>query len=541
MSRQLAERIVDAVRSPLLVLDAAHRVVRANDAYFRDFEATQEETLGSSIFELVRGGFDHTALREALEANSPEGVGFHDLEVACDIPSRGRRLLLLNARGIATFPLILLSIEDVTERRIARFRLDALNAALEMEAGELTAASHALHEVTRIANEADSPEKAIAAALRAVCEHDDWEAGHAWWLANGSGKDLVPTGIWFVAGGKDVRLLQEASSLGRVGAHDGFVGAVIAHGGPLHVASLRDFAPWRRGDPERLGVRAALGFPVQVEDRTVAVLEFFHGEKLERRPEFLDVMMDIGVQVGHAIERHRLERTIAARTDEERQHLAQDLHDSLGQQIAGATIQAANIERALSRRGAEEAATARKLVRTLEEAKRQVRALAKGLLPVEIEPDGLNRALADLVETAGEGFPSIAMRFECDAPVEVPDKIAATQLYRIAQEALYNAATHASPRSVTVRLSASADLELEVRDDGTGLPDPLPPGAGSGLRIMRHRAALIGGSLGVEAAPGGGTTVRCRVASWGGPRPTDAAPETVGQRGRSGETRPVER
>lgn len=393
----------------------------------------------------------------------------------------------------------------------SRARLEARNTALRGQVERRAEALDVLHEITRASNEAGSPEEAISAALRIVCRHNAWEIGHAWALAEETPERFVSTGVWHVGVGVDATPLRTATAEEGVEIGDGFVGSVVARGAPIHVPDLAAFPGWRRGSPESLGIRSAMGFPVLIAGRTVAVLEFFHSRPMVLDSIFMAIMMDVGVQVGHAIERQRLEREIAARSDRERQQLAQEVHDNLGQQMAGATLVAGSLARALAREGSPRAEDAKKLVRELEEAKLQLRALSKGLLPVEIEPGGLRHALHDLVETAHVGFPDLEIRFECDPEAEIADGVAATQLYRIAQEALYNATRHASARTITVRLSGSPVLELEVRDDGVGIPDPLPPGTGSGLRIMRHRAGLIGGMLRIERLPGGGTSLRSRV------------------------------
>lgn len=368
-----------------------------------------------------------------------------------------------------------------------------------------------LHEITRSSNEAGSPEEAISAAVRSICEHKAWDVGHAWTVAEGTSNRFVSMGVWHVRAGTDATRLRSAAAAQRLEAGDGFIGSVAEKGTPIHVPDLAEFPAWRRGSPESLGIRSAMGLPVQVAGRTVAVLEFFHSGPMECDPIFMGIATDVGVQLGYVIERRRLEREITDRSDHERQQLAQDVHDNLGQQMAGATFVAESLARALAREGSPRAEVARKLVEELEKAKLELRALSKGLLPVEIEPGGLRHALHDLVETVHAGFPRIEIRFECDPDVGIADGGAATQLYRIVQEALYNATRHASPNTITVRLSGSPDLDLEVRDDGVGIPDPLPPGTGSGLRIMRHRAGLIGGSLTIESLPEGGTVLRCRV------------------------------
>jgi signal transduction histidine kinase len=88
--------------------------------------------------------------------------------------------------------------------------------------------------------------------------------------------------------------------------------------------------------------------------------------------------------------------------------------------------------------------------------------------------------------------------------------------YRIAQEALTNVARHSGANTCTVSLAIDEPgaLCLEVRDDGRGIPDSQENSsvrAGVGLTSMRERASELGGSLLVEALPGGGTRVRARL------------------------------
>ncbi|MFY9578124.1 MAG: ATP-binding protein, partial [Gaiellaceae bacterium] len=81
--------------------------------------------------------------------------------------------------------------------------------------------------------------------------------------------------------------------------------------------------------------------------------------------------------------------------------------------------------------------------------------------------------------------------------------------YRIALEALTNAARHAGARTCTVRIQRNGVLELEVLDDGKGLLADRVPGVG--LRSMRERAAELGGTFAIGPGPAGGTLVRARL------------------------------
>ena len=116
-----AQSIVDTVREPMLVLDAALHIQTASRAFFRTFGVSREETEGQFIYDLGNGQWNIPALRTLLEDVLKKTEEFHDFEVIHDFPSLGRRVMLLNARKIWTeendSELVLLAIEDSTERK----------------------------------------------------------------------------------------------------------------------------------------------------------------------------------------------------------------------------------------------------------------------------------------------------------------------------------------------------------------------------------------------------------------------------------------
>ena len=116
-ARSYAESLVDTVREPLLVLDGQLRVVSAGRSFYRTFGVTAEETVGRRVYELGERQWDIPKLRERLETILRQDVSFEDLEVEHPLPAIGPRRMLLNARRVpGRAQLILLAIEDVTER-----------------------------------------------------------------------------------------------------------------------------------------------------------------------------------------------------------------------------------------------------------------------------------------------------------------------------------------------------------------------------------------------------------------------------------------
>ena len=141
--RRYAEAIVETVREPLLVLDEGLRVLSANRAFFDRFGTFAGDTTGHSLFELGNGQWNIATLRGLLERVLSDGVAFNEVEVEHDFPIRGRRTMLLNARRVASdrngLPLVLLAIEDITEKKRANDLLALANIELESRASELEA------------------------------------------------------------------------------------------------------------------------------------------------------------------------------------------------------------------------------------------------------------------------------------------------------------------------------------------------------------------------------------------------------------------
>jgi PAS domain S-box-containing protein len=209
--------------------------------------------------------------------------------------------------------------------------------------------------------------------------------------------------------------------------------------------------------------------------------------------------------------RVELERAIIEASTAEQERIGRDIHDGLGQQLTGLSILARAEELRQRQAGDEQAAEALGALRQhAEAALHQARAMARGLRPVEVAPDGLTYALAGLArEVAATG--AVDCRYLGVQDLAVVDEVAA-HLFRIAQEATQNSLRHAQATRIEFDLRREpGGLLLTVRDNGRGIEPDEEDGEGTGLKIMRFRASILGGCLSVGTDPQGGTLVRCIV------------------------------
>jgi signal transduction histidine kinase len=200
--------------------------------------------------------------------------------------------------------------------------------------------------------------------------------------------------------------------------------------------------------------------------------------------------------------------------ERERQRTGRELHDGIGQQLTGIAFMVETLGQKLSEKSlSEEASYAEKINKRIGHAAEQTHTLAKGLQPIDLERNGLAFALQELADDTEQLF-NVSCTFTCEEPVDAPGITVATNLYRIAQEAITNAIKHGKARSITVALAGSEEaLTLRVDNDGSAFPAGEAPGKGMGLSIMRYRAEMIEGSLDIREGDDGGTSVTCVVSN----------------------------
>lgn len=211
-----------------------------------------------------------------------------------------------------------------------------------------------------------------------------------------------------------------------------------------------------------------------------------------------------------------LQRQLVSITEDQERRIGQELHDDIGQEMTGATMLTEALISDLKRldAGAEVLALAERIHTRLVRSRGVVRKLARGLALELIDADGLCHELEELAT-------SIRALHSLDCVWDPPERSLnidpemATQLFRIAQEAVNNALKHSGASVIEIAMTGKTSLdswELKIADNGKGFAQTATNRAvgGMGLRIMQYRAKLIGGVIEIQVPDEGGTIVVCK-------------------------------
>jgi signal transduction histidine kinase len=210
-------------------------------------------------------------------------------------------------------------------------------------------------------------------------------------------------------------------------------------------------------------------------------------------------------------ERRQLEEDLVSVSEYEQQRIGQDLHDGLCQHLAAIGLAARSLANELSTRGNDCVKDAELIEQSIRGAVEEARGLARGIFPVHVDRHGLAVALSEMAKTT-QRLTGLQIDVEEVGEVQIQSPEAAMHLYRIAQEAVANAARHGGASRILIRIEQTEnDLILTVSDDGNGFPVEPRKGGGMGLRTMRYRAQSIGARLSLSPPDERGATLRCEM------------------------------
>ena len=500
-----------------VLLDKDVRVRRFTTAASRILNVTDSD-VGREIDDVATTLVDVDLGRHAREVLRT-GSGLEQIVSVQDGRQFTLRLLACR-RDHREVPLgVLVALVDVSTMtaRERHFRLayDALqhsNDALERRVNERTKWLRLLHLVTRAISDAPSWDEGLRLALNHICEHEQWQLGYVY-LRDPDAHDVVVHAISCV---RDEAVLpfHQVSEHRRYSAGLCLPGRVYADGSPAWLTTPRELTEWlptRIGMATAVGLKTAVAFPVRFGGRAIAVLELFSTEVHKPSDTLLDLMHDVSDQIGHVVERERRNVQMEARIWREQQDLLHTLHDSLGQTLTGLGLMASALRKRIGGSDADVADTSRQIALHAESALGEIRQLAKGLFPTDLDADGLLSALRQLATTT-QAMHDVRVSVQEGSSCTLRDHRIATNLYRIAQEAVTNSVKHADAQTIAIRIQTNSGLTtLRVSDDGRGIEDTGTDRDGVGLRIMNYRARSIGATLTVASQAHGGTMVTCVV------------------------------
>jgi signal transduction histidine kinase len=304
---------------------------------------------------------------------------------------------------------------------------------------------------------------------------------------------------------------REQAAIGPLPRQHGMLGVMLREGKPLRLDDIRAdprFWGWPAAHPELTNV---LGVPIKEREE---ILGFIFAACTDAPGGFSErdeqVVSLFAAHAAIALTNARLyEDGRELSVLQERARLAQDLHDAVSQKLFSLRAKARAAAVLVGRDPARAITEMDSVAALAGEAHAELRAVIDGLAPPELAVGGLAGSVRGYAQLASRTYGAEVVVQAGELPAL--DPVRETAVYRIAQEAISNAARHSGASQILVSLTArKRSVALQVSDSGAGF-DTGAPRAGLGLTSMRERAASAGGRLTITAAPGKGTTVRLTV------------------------------
>jgi signal transduction histidine kinase len=312
----------------------------------------------------------------------------------------------------------------------------------------------------------------------------------------------------FITSGMSDALIARLGPLPRV---HGLLAAMLESPEPYRTPDIKAdprYRWWPKAHPD---MRSFLGVPIAGPERVLGAIYLTNKRGAEVFSDAdQELIQLLAAHAAVALQNAELhERTRELSVVEERTRLARELHDAVSQTLFSLVMTVEAASTLLDRDTGQARARLDDARRLAQDASRELRSLIFELRPADLAHDGLAGTLRKHVEVLARVQPvEIALELDCE-PSLPPE--AQVEVFRIAQEAIGNALRHADAGRIAVELrSVDGGVRLTVADDGRGF-DPSAPELRSrrlGLTSLRERAKALGGRLGVESAPGAGTTVR---------------------------------
>ncbi|MBI4389810.1 MAG: PAS domain S-box protein [Nitrospinae bacterium] len=509
-----------------------------NPAAERLFGYSADEAVGQNVTLLIpesHKGLHENALKDYLRTGQARIRGVtrevpalrkngetFPLEVSISEMRREERRMLI---GI---------VRDISERKRSEETLKKKTAYVQL-----------LQEVAIAANEALTVEAAMQGAMDRICEIIGWPLGHLYLVSENPKRELVPTNLWHIADPGKYAAFVEITGRTKFPPGVGLPGRILIGGKPewirdvtreinfprAHFRAAPDLPFAAPGEKIDIAIRGGFGFPVVAGKEIVGVLEFYSAEPVERDDKLLEVMVNMGVQLGRVVERKRAEKNLQLYADSlERRNqelrdftfiASHDLQEPLRKVISFSDRLSQSNAQNLDDRG-------RHYLMRLQASVLRMQSLIYDLLEYtrvtadfrSLERIRVEDVVAEILMEMREDIETSGARIE----IKPLPAVEATHLqihhlfHNLISNALKFHKTGAPPR-VTIGGKTLEDgfQEYVVEDNGIGFDEKYAerifkpfqklhgrdayPGSGMGLAICQKIAANLGGAILVKSSP----------------------------------------
>ncbi|MEP7053798.1 MAG: GAF domain-containing sensor histidine kinase [Actinomycetota bacterium] len=403
-----------------------------------------------------------------------------------------------------------------------------------------------LQVIAMAANSARTLEDALAVAITEVCTRVGWPVGHVY-LYDEVRDALVPTHIWHFDNPDRFATFRRVTEKTVVPSGLGLTGRVHLTGKPAWIYDMQvEPGQPRALSGEGIGVRGAFGFPVAIGSDVVAVLEFFSPDPADPDDELLELMGNVGTQLGRVVERIRAQeaqRRYAAELEganaelQVLNELKSDFLATVSHELLTPLTPILGFAALLTRQW--QSLTEEQRLQFAEEIETKARSLAalidEVLIMARLEGRTLHArlqrvGLRDVVERAARHYPAYDVSVRIEVPEDLDVVADREHLQRIVNVYLDNALKYGRAPVVVTSAVVGKSVELRVCDGGDGVPDEFVPflfekfsqastgstrtarGLGLGLSVARGLAGLQGAEVFYEHTTGGGACFAIRIA-----------------------------
>lgn len=455
-------------------------------------------------------------------------------------PEGGVLWKVLTNRALSTFTLWMTAIlclwqiraevklqeaSEKLERRVQdrTGKLDEANELLRRESGFVE-----LHKDIAVAsNETQIIENTLEYCLKRICAHAGWPVGHLYLTSEPYSPHLIPAGIWYLEDPARFETFRKITEVTPFKSGEGLPGRVIASGKPAWIIDVTKDPNFPRANlAKNIGVKAGFAFPILIGDEIVGVMEFFSTKAVEPDGKLLEIMTQVGTQLGRVLERNRAEedarhtheqlRKLYHRLElvreEERTRMSREIHDELAQALTALKMEISLLDKKLDKNDSPLRSNTQMMLEILDTTIQAGKKLVMDLRPPILDDFGLPEAI-EWQAIEYENRTGIQCDIDFGKNYLVLDKDRSTTLFRIFQETLTNVTRHAKADKIYISLKdCDGGVTLQVRDNGIGISKKQITNLRSlGLLGIRERALVWGGKVDIIGTPNKGTTVTIQL------------------------------